>query len=62
MEAALSEARKRVEHVLLGVSHENESARRLYQNFGFVQYGVEPRAIKIEDAYIDEVLMVKRFE
>lgn len=47
-----------LEQILLTVASKNESAKRLYQNIGFKSYGVEKRALKIEQIYFDEDLMV----
>jgi ribosomal protein S18 acetylase RimI-like enzyme len=47
-----------VEQVILTVAAENARARRLYERWGFSVYGIEPRAIKLEDGYLDEALMV----
>ena len=57
--AVLDHARGRVEMVQLTVVSENETARRLYRNLGFVEYGHEKRALKQDGRYYDEVLMVK---
>jgi RimJ/RimL family protein N-acetyltransferase len=57
--AVLSHARGRVEMVQLTVVSENEAARRLYNALGFVEYGLEKRALKQDGRYYDEVLMVK---
>ena len=56
--AVLSHARGRVEMVQLTVVSENEGARRLYNALGFVEYGLEKRALKQNGRYYDEVLMV----
>jgi RimJ/RimL family protein N-acetyltransferase len=48
-----------VETVQLTVVADNAPARRLYERWGFVAWAVEPRAIKIGDAYRDEILMAK---
>lgn len=55
--AILGEARERVEIVLLGVGRANTTARRLYTELGFQEYGLERDALKVGDRYIDEVLM-----
>lgn len=47
-----------IEQVHLGVAVPNEAAIRLYRSLGFVEYGREPRAIKLPDRYVDEYLMV----
>ena len=57
VEAILSHARERVELLQLAVVSENEAARRLYRNFGFVEYGREAHALKQGGRYYDEVLM-----
>ena len=43
----------------LTVVSENEAARRLYRTLGFIEYGLERRALKQNGRYYDEVLMVK---
>jgi RimJ/RimL family protein N-acetyltransferase len=59
VEAVLDHACERVEALQLTVVSENEAARRLYGSLGFVEYGVEKRALKQDGRYYDEVLMVK---
>jgi RimJ/RimL family protein N-acetyltransferase len=59
VEAVLDHARERVEALQLTVVSENKAARRLYGSLGFVEYGVEKRALKQDGRYYDEVLMVK---
>jgi ribosomal protein S18 acetylase RimI-like enzyme len=46
-----------VDLVLLTVSAINEPARRLYDSLGFVTYGVEPRALRVDGRDVDEELM-----
>ncbi len=41
----------------LSVGSESQAARVLYSSLGFESYGVEPRAMKLEDRYIDVELM-----
>jgi ribosomal protein S18 acetylase RimI-like enzyme len=61
MRALLAEARVQgIEQVILTVAADNQRARHLYERWGFSVYGVEPRAIKTGDAYLDEALMVCR--
>jgi ribosomal protein S18 acetylase RimI-like enzyme len=49
------------EQVLLTCMRGNDRAVRLYERMGFVQFGVEPHALKTADgAYFDDVHMVKR--
>jgi GNAT superfamily N-acetyltransferase len=59
VEAVLNHARGRAELVQLTVVSENGDARRLYGTLGFVEYGYEKRALKQDERYYDEVLMVK---
>ena len=46
-----------VEDLCLTVVASNAAARRLYSSVGFKEYGLERRALKIDDKYYDEVLM-----
>ncbi|MBZ4416424.1 GNAT family N-acetyltransferase [Myxococcus sp. RHSTA-1-4] len=57
--ALIEEGRKMegVERLLLVVVAGNASAQALYRGLGFRTYGVEPAALKIGGAYIDEELM-----
>jgi ribosomal protein S18 acetylase RimI-like enzyme len=59
MEAAIAHAGARVELLQLTVVSTNESARRLYESLGFIEYGVEKNALKIDGRYHDDVLMAK---
>jgi RimJ/RimL family protein N-acetyltransferase len=45
--------------VVLTVMAENARARRVYERHGFIVYGVEPRAVRLGDEYLDEALMVR---
>jgi ribosomal protein S18 acetylase RimI-like enzyme len=58
-EAVIDVARQRVELLHLTVVSENEPARRLYARLGFVEYGIEKKALKQDGRYYDEVLMTK---
>ena len=53
----IEHARGAVEEVLLTIAASNLAAARLYARFGFEQYGVEPRALKLDGSYYDLVLM-----
>jgi RimJ/RimL family protein N-acetyltransferase len=59
VETLLEHASKEVEQVQLTVVTSNPRARRFYERMGFVEYGVEEKALKYKGAYFDEVLMVK---
>jgi RimJ/RimL family protein N-acetyltransferase len=58
-EAVIEYARRHVEVLQLDVVSENEAARRLYAGLGFVEYGIERKALKQGGRYYDEVLMSK---
>ena len=55
--AVIGHARTEVESLLLAVGVHNEPAQRLYRRHGFVEYGREPRALKVGDVYYDEIMM-----
>jgi RimJ/RimL family protein N-acetyltransferase len=59
VEAVVSHACGRVEQLQLSVVSDNQAAHRLYANLGFVEYGREPKALKQDRRYYDEILMVK---
>ncbi len=46
------------EQLLLAVGVFNEPARRAYAAMGFVGFGIEPRALKAGDEYVDEEHMI----
>jgi RimJ/RimL family protein N-acetyltransferase len=52
-------ARERVELIQLAVVSDNEPARRLYARLGFLEYGIEKKALKQDGRYFDELLMAK---
>jgi ribosomal protein S18 acetylase RimI-like enzyme len=60
VEAVIEHARTRAEQIHLSVTASNIPARRLYQSLGFEPYGTEPRALKIDGQYFDDILMVKQ--
>lgn len=47
-----------VEQILISVSTTQVAAARLYRSLGFEPFGLEPRALKIGDRFIDEEYMV----
>jgi GNAT superfamily N-acetyltransferase len=47
-----------IEQINLTVVANNTTARQLYEQFGFVVYGMEPKAIKWQGQYFDEIFMV----
>ena len=58
-EAVVDHARRHAEILQLSVVAGNDAARRLYAGLGFVEYGIERRALKQAGRYWDEVLMAK---
>jgi ribosomal protein S18 acetylase RimI-like enzyme len=59
--AVLDVARENVELIQLSVVRENRPARRLYESVGFLEFGMEPKALKLGDKYYDEAHMVLDF-
>ena len=59
VETIVEFARQRVELIQLSVVSDNEQARRLYGRLGFLEYGIEKKALKHDGRYYDEVLMAK---
>jgi ribosomal protein S18 acetylase RimI-like enzyme len=59
MEALIAHARTLdgVERLTLGVEAGNEAARALYHSLGFVTYGIEPEAYKLDGEYWDSEMM-----
>ena len=54
-----SEAQMNLEQLTLAVNSTNTEAINLYKNFRFVEYGIEPNALKIEGRYFAEMLMCR---
>ena len=49
-----------LEQIHLTVVSNNKSAKRLYVSLGFEVYGIEPNALKFDEQYFDEDLMILR--
>ena len=64
LERAIAEARQQpgLEQITLMVVSTDQVARRLYESCGFEVYGVEPHALKVDDQYLDEDLMILRLQ
>lgn len=58
LQTVLSYAQDYVEQIMLSVVSTNDLAIQLYKKHGFQIYGTEPRAMKSEIGYQDEILMV----
>jgi len=60
LERVIEEARKQpeLEQITHYVVSSNLAARHLYALCGFTVYGVEPRALKLDERYLDEDLMI----
>jgi len=59
VETIVEFAGEHVELIQLAVVSDNEHARRLYTRLGFLEYGIEKKALKQNGHYYDEVLMAK---
>ena len=59
VEAALKEARKqpRLKLIQVTVTAGNDAAFALYQRCGFIQYGLEPLAVRVGVEYFDKIHM-----
>lgn len=57
VEAALEEARQhpRLKLIQLTVTAGNDAAFALYQRCGFIQYGLEPLAVRVGEDYFDKI-------
>ena len=64
VEAALVEARKhpRLKLIQLTVTAGNDAAFALYQRCGFVQYGLEPLAVRVGEEYFDKLHMWRKLQ
>lgn len=59
VQAALAEAKARqgVKVVQLTVTHGNRAAQSLYEKCGFVQFGLEPSAVRVGELFVSKVHM-----
>lgn len=63
MKALIEESIKALpdlEIITLGVFSTNSIARSLYKKLGFVDYGVLPKGVKLENGYADYIYMYKK--
>ena len=64
LDAAIAHARslEGVTQLNLGVSESTPGARALYESVGFVAWGTEPRAMRVEGEYYAEVFMARKLD
>jgi ribosomal protein S18 acetylase RimI-like enzyme len=59
VEAAIAAARQAgLRFVWLTVAVGNDGARRIYQRLGFRTFGIEPRGLLVDGAFVDEEMMM----
>jgi ribosomal protein S18 acetylase RimI-like enzyme len=59
VEAAIVAAREaKLRFVWLNVAVGNDGARRVYERLGFRSFGIEPRGLLVDGAFVDEELML----
>lgn len=58
MQKLISHAITKVGQLHLSCTTTNQQAQNMYENLGFKIYGTDPKALKINDKYYDEYLMV----
>ena len=64
LQAAIEQARNTpgIEQLLLAVAGYNQKAKNMYAALGFEAWGFEPRAVKFEGEYYDDVQMYLLFK
>jgi ribosomal protein S18 acetylase RimI-like enzyme len=55
---AAARSQSGLEQLVLTVTDTNVSGRKLYEKFGFRSFGIEPRAIRVDDVYYDKNHMI----
>ncbi len=60
VEGIIAHAYGRVEELRLGVGVDNAAAIALYRRAGFAAVGIDTRALKVGDTYVDELIMALR--
>lgn len=53
------ESMSQLEVIILGVFSNNLLARKMYKDFGFGEYSILPKGVKLESTYIDHIEMYK---
>lgn len=65
MKLVMEEAVKQMcqlEIITLGVFGNNSIAQKMYEKFGFHEYGNLPNGVKLPDGYVDHVYMYKKIK
>lgn len=65
MQTIMDEAKKELpdlKMIILGCFSNNHNALKMYEEFGFIKYGVLPKGIKHKGQYVDNVRMYKFVE
>jgi RimJ/RimL family protein N-acetyltransferase len=55
--AIIALAKGKVEELTLSVAVHNQPAIGLYYRVGFADYGLDRRALRVDNEYVDEILM-----
>jgi ribosomal protein S18 acetylase RimI-like enzyme len=61
LQYVLEAASLKVDQVELYVAVDNPRGTKFYRKFGFESYGVMPRALRVQGADFDALMMVKKF-
>jgi ribosomal protein S18 acetylase RimI-like enzyme len=61
IQAVINHARQNVLQLHCTVVSENKLATKFYQKYGFQIYGTEPQALKVDEKFYDEHLMILKF-
>lgn len=61
IDACVESAKQTTLQMLVTVVSTNTVAIQLYEKHGFVQYGTEPKALRIGNIFYDEYLMIRVF-
>jgi GNAT superfamily N-acetyltransferase len=62
MQALVADASREILQLELGVAADNPRARAAYARLGFVELGIEPRALRHGDVFTDEIRMWRRLD
>lgn len=62
MKLVLEEAKKKIKDlriISLGIFSGNKTASKMYEKFGFKEYGKLPKGLKYKDRYVDHIYLYK---